>query len=165
VIRDFFLEFLGFDIVPIMQGIVDAFMWMIDTVSGLLEPWFASIGGLFSAVINVFKGNFSGALDDLKLAFAAFGDFVLGIVSGLLPDWVLQYLGAGESSSGGLSPNDAISIGGGGSTSNSSTTSNIDQQVQINVNSSDPKQAGAAVNDALQEQLRNAKTQANRGGR
>ena len=165
VIRDFFLEFLGFDIVPIMQGIVDAFMWMIDTVSGLLEPWFASIGGLFSAVINVFKGNFTGALDDLKLAFAAFGDFVLGIVSGLLPDWVLQYLGAGESSSGGLSPNDAISIGGGGSTSNSSTTSNIDQQVQINVNSSDPKQAGAAVNDALQEQLRNAKTQANRGGR
>jgi len=165
VIRDFFMEFLGFDIVPIMQGIVGAFMWMIGTVSGLLEPWFASIGGLFSAVINVFKGNFSGALDDLKLAFSAFGDFVLGIVSGLLPDWALQYLGAGESSSGGLSPNDAISIGGGGGTSNNSTTSNIDQQVQISVNSSDPKQAGAAVNDALQEQLRNAKTQANRGGR
>lgn len=164
VIRDFFLEFLGFDIVPIMQGIVDAFLWMIDTVSGLLEPWFAAIGGLFSAVINVFKGNFTGALDDLKLAFAAFGDFVLGIVSGLLPDWVLQYLGVGQESAPGLSPNDAITIGGGG-VSNSNTTSNIDQQNQINVYSSDPKQAGAAVADSLQEQLRNAKTQANRGGR
>lgn len=164
VIRDFFLEFLGFDIVPIMQGIVDAFLWMIDTVSGLLEPWFAALGGLFSAVINVFKGNFTGALDDLKLAFAAFGDFVLGIVSGLLPDWVLQYLGGGQESAPGLSPNDAITIGGGG-VSNSNSTSNIDQQNQITVYSSDPKQAGAAVNDALQEQLRNAKTQANRGGR
>lgn len=164
VIRDFFLEFLGFDIVPIMQGIVDAFLWMVDTVSGLLEPWFAALGGLFSAVINVFKGNFTGALDDLKLSFAAFGDFVLGIVSGLLPDWVLQYLGGGQESAPGLSPNDAITIGGGG-VSNNSSTSNIDQQNQINVYSSDPKQAGAAVNDALQEQLRNAKTQANRGGR
>ena len=164
VIRDFFLEFLGFDIVPIMQGIVDAFLWMIDTVSGLLEPWFAALGGLFSAVINVFKGNFTGALDDLKLAFAAFGDFVLGIVSGLLPDWVLQYLDGGQESAPGLSPNDAITIGGGG-VSNSNSTSNIDQQNQITVYSSDPKQAGAAVNDALQEQLRNAKTQANRGGR
>lgn len=178
-IRKFFLEFLGFDIVPIMQGIVDAFMWMIDTVSGLLAPWFASIGGLFSAVIKVFKGDFAGALDDLKLAFSAFGDFVLGIISGLLPDWVLQYLGSDQpppgqgslpSGSGQdrldvpmLSPNDAVALGMPGNTSN--TTSNIEQQVQINVSSSDPKQAGAAVNDALQEQLKNAKTQANRGGR
>ena len=163
VIRDFFMEFLGFDIVPIMQGIVGAFMWMIDTVSGLLDPWFASIGGLFSAVINVFKGNFTGALDDLKMSFRAFGDFVLGIVSGLLPDWVLQYLGSDEGPSAGFTPNDAMAIGG--NVTNSSTSSNIEQQVQINVSSSDPRQAGAAVNDALQEQLRTAKTQVNRGGR
>lgn len=163
VIRDFFLEFLGFDIVPIMQGIVDAFMWMIDTVSGLLEPWFASLGGLFSAVINVFKGDFTGALDDLKLAFAAFGQFVLGIISGLLPDWVLQYIGSDEGPPAGLSPNDAMAIGG--NVTNSSSNSSIEQQVQINVSSSDPRQAGAAVNDALQEQLRTAKTQVNRGGR
>ena len=44
-------------------------------------------------------------------------------------------------------------------------TSNVDQQNQINVYSSDPQQAGAAVNDALQEQLRNTKTHVNRGGR
>lgn len=163
VIRDFFMEFLGFDIVPIMQGIVDGFMWMIDTVSGLLEPWFAALGGLFSAVVNVFKGDFTGALDDLKGAFASFGQFVLGIVSGLLPDWVLKYIGSDEVPPAGLSPGDAMAIGG--NVSNSISSSNIEQQVQINVNSSDPKQAGAAVNDALQEQLRNAKTQANRGGR
>lgn len=162
VIRDFFLEFLGFDIVPIMQGIVDAFMWMVDTVSALLEPWFASLGGLFSAVIAVFQGDFTGALDHLKNAFAAFGQFVLGIVSGLLPDWVLQYLGGDQAASASLSPNDAMAIGG--SVTNSSSSS-IEQQVQINVSSSDPKQAGAAVNDALQEQLRTAKTQVNRGGR
>jgi hypothetical protein len=162
VIRDFFMEFVGFDIVPIMQGIVDAFMWMIDTVSGLLAPWFAGIGGLFSAVINVFKGNFTSALDDLKMAFRAFGDFVLGIVSGMLPDWVLQYLGSDEGQPSGFTPNDAMAIGGNVT---SSTSSNIEQQVQINVSSSDPRQAGAAVNDALQEQLRTAKAQVNRGGR
>lgn len=163
VIRDFFMEFLGFDIVPIMQGIVDAFMWMIDTVSGLLEPWFATLGGLFSAVINVFKGDFTGALDDLKLAFRAFGDFVLGIVSGLLPDWVLQYLGGDDSGPARLSTSDAMAIGG--NVNNTSSNNSIEQQVQINVSSSDPRQAGAAVNDALQEQLRTARTQVNRGGR
>lgn len=164
VIRDFFMEFLGFDIVPIMQGIVDAFAWMISTVSALLDPWFAALGGLFSAVISVFKGDFTGALDDLKGAFASFGQFVLGIVSGLLPDWVLKYIGSEEGPPAGLSPNDAVAVGGGG-VNNTSSTSTIDQQVQINISSNDPKQAGAAVADSLQEQLRNAKTQANRGGR
>ena len=230
VIRDFFLEFAGIDIVPILQDVVAAFDWMIATVSGLLEPWLASIGGLFSAVINLFTGDFSGALNDLKGSFSAFGDFVkgvftalipsdwiqmfadviasmkalldpwiesiseaftgiinlfeggfigaiegiknafasfgqyvLGIVSGMLPDWVLKYIGTNDGPPAGLSPNDAVAIGG--NVSSSSSSSSIEQQVQINVSSSDPKQAGAAVNDALQEQLRTAKTQVNRGGR
>ena len=162
VIRDFFLEFAGIDIVPVLQDIVDAFNWMIDTVMALLEPWFASIGGLFSAVIKVFKGDFTGALDDLKMAFKAFGDFVLGIISNLLPDWVLDFIGSGDTPSSTITPNQALGVGGNVTTT---SNSNIEQQVQINVNSSDPRAAGAAVNDALQEQLRNARTQVNRGGR
>lgn len=162
VIRDFFLEFAGIDIVPVLQGVVDAFNWMINQVMAILEPWFASIGGLFSAVINVFRGDFTSALEDLKLAFVAFGEFVFGIVSKLLPDWVLEYLGDGGTASPTITPNQALAVGG--NTSNVSN-SNIEQQVQVNVTSNDPKAAGAAVSDALQEQLRTARTQVNRGGR
>lgn len=165
VIRDFFLEFFGFDILPVMEGIVDGFLWMIDKVMGLLDPWFETLGSLFSAIASAFQGDFSGALDHLKDAFLSFGQFVVGLLSEIMPDWVIDLIGSGSSPEelATLTPDQAVAISGG----SSSTTNNssIDQQVQITVNSSDPEQAGAAVNDALQEQLRNAKTQVNRGGR
>jgi TP901 family phage tail tape measure protein len=228
VIRDFFLEFAGIDIVPILQGIVDAFKWMIDAATALLEPWLAFIGGIFSAVISVFKGDFTGALDELGVAFQAYGDFVFGIFEAviggitalwsgmfsfvknaalsMLPQWAIDLIGGGGDASptavigaqaatpmpqqamtampmpqqamtampampGSMTPNDAAAMTPndavvmGSPITNSSTSNSIEQQVQINVSSNEPKAAGAAVNDALQEQLRNAKTQVNRGGR
>lgn len=187
VIRDFFLEFLGVDIVPIMQGIVDGIQWMIDAAMSILEPFFAIWGELFSAVIKIFQGDFEGALDSLgnafvmwidlvKGAFGAMFDWLLGMwgsvlgfikdaAMSILPDWAIDMISSGDSPAdvASMTPNEAVAIGGGGNTSN--MTSNVDQQNQINVYSSDPQQAGAAVNDALQEQLRNTKTQVNRGGR
>lgn len=187
VIRDFFMEFFGFDIVPLLHGIVDAFKAMISDLMALLEPFFQIMGAMFTAVIALFQGDFEGALsalgdafdiwiDMIKGAFSALFDWLGfmwgGILDGIkagvmsiLPDWAVDMVSSGESPEeiAAMTPNDALAIGAG----SSSTTNNssIDQQVQITVNSSDPEQAGAAVSDALQEQLRNAKTQVNRGGR
>lgn len=204
VIRDFFLEFLGVDIVPIMQGIVDGIKWMIDAAISFLEPFFEMWGHMFDAVIKLFQGDFTGALDSVGAAFSTWIDFLQGLFTGLfdwllgmwgsvlgfirdgamsiLPDWAVNLINGGGSpedlqnpaalpSGSGqdpldvpeFTPNEALAIGGGTTTSN--VSSNIDQQNSIVVYSSDPQQAGAAVNNALQEQLRTAKTQVNRGGR
>lgn len=48
--------------------------------------------------------------------------------------------------------------------SNISNTS-IDQNVEIKITAPDAQAAGAAVSDSLQDQLKTAKTQSNRGGR
>lgn len=290
VIADFFMEFLGIDIVPILRGIVDGFKQMIADTLALLKPFIDAFGHLFDAVIEAFKGNWSGALDSLIASFnsagegiknilvAAFqfvlaavgqifglmgdqgtavftalvqvitdlfsgvaklfqGDFtgaldsltsafqgwidlIRGLFSGLfdylgkawggilsgiksgamniLPDWAVKLVNGGESPAAApdgreagspheandamyqgdvplipgqaeyrgdvplITPNQAIGIG---QQSNMTSSSSIEQQNQINVYSSDPNQAGTAVNNALQDQLKTAKTQVNRGGR
>lgn len=187
VIRDFFLAFLGVDIVPIMQGIVDGVAWMISAAIALLEPFFAVWGNMFDAVIKAFTGDFSGALDSLGAAFEGWAGIVQGIFTGLfdwlfgmwgnvlgfirdsamsiLPAWATDLISTGGTTDSGaatITPGDAMAIGGA---SNSSVSNSVEQNVAVTVVSNDAKQAGAAVNDALQEQLRTAKTQANRGGR
>jgi len=189
VIADFFMEFFGIDIVPIMHGIVDAFMDMVDAVLAVLQPLFDSWSAMFDAVIKLFKGDFDGALDSLSQSFSSWIDFVKGVFGllfdylawgwgnilngikqgamSILPDWAVDLIGSGDAPSpedmASLSPNEAVAIGG--ASSSSVSNSSIEQQNQINVYSSDPKAAGAAVDNALQDQLKTAKTQVNRGGR
>ena len=62
-----------------------------------------------------------------------------------------------------LTPNDVVAMTPAGNTS--INNSQIKQEIKIDIASSDPKQAGAAVDNALQDQLKTAKTQVNRGGR
>lgn len=62
-----------------------------------------------------------------------------------------------------ITPNEAVNIGG--STASTVNNSTVEQQVEIKISSNDPKAAGAAVSDSLQDQLKTAKTQVNRGGR
>lgn len=277
VIADFFMEFFGIDIVPILRGIVDGFKQMIADVMAILQPFFDAFGHLFDAVISAFKGNwsdalnsllasfnsagegiknilvaafqfvltavgqifgmmgeqgkavftglvqvigdlfagvaklfqgdFTGALDLLKSAFQGWIDIIKGLFGGLfdylsqawggilsgikagaskiLPDWAVKMVSSGETPTAVtqarevgspheandamyqgdvplITPNQAIGIG---QQSNMSSNSSIEQQNQINVYSSDPNQAGVAVNNALQDQLKTAKTQVNRGGR
>lgn len=207
VIADFFQEFFGVDIVPIMQGIVDGFKWMVQSSLAILQPFFEAFSALFDAVIMAFTGDWSGALSSLLDAFnlagsgirdiflglfdfigTAFSQILGGIKSAatsILPDWAVDLIssggspeagapgGVGSIGSGGgqdpwdvptLTPNDAMAIGNTNNNT-SSNTSNIEQKNDIKIYSNDPKQAGAAVDDALQSQMRNAKTQANRGGR
>lgn len=205
VIADFFMEFFGIDIVPIMQGIVDAFKNMISETLALLQPFFDAFILLFDAVVAAFSGDWSQALDLLLGAFnsagegirniflslfdfigTAFGQILSGIKSSamsILPDWAIDLIGSGgspdapqgngealPSGSGqdpwdvpGMSPNDAVAMTPAGNTS--INNSQVRQDIKIDISSSDPKAAGAAVDNALQDQLKTAKTQVNRGGR
>jgi len=160
VIADFFKEFLGIDIVPIMHDIVDAIKQMISDALAILQPFFDSWGHMFDAIIQIFQGDFTGALDSIGQAFSS---WMQGLIS-LVPDWVRDMFSGDvpDVQVGGMSPDAAMSIGGG-SNSNVSNSS-VDQQNQINVYSNDPQAAGAAVNNALQDQLKTAKTQTSRGG-
>lgn len=189
VIADFFQEFFGVDIVPIMQGIVDGFKWMVQSSLAILQPFFDAFSSLFDAVIMAFTGDWAGALSALLDAFNSVGSGIRDIFMGLfdfigtafsqilagiksaatsiLPDWAVDLISSGESpdmaSGAMLSPNDAVAIGG--ASNSTSSSSSVEQNNDIKIYSNDPKQAGAAVDDALQSQMRNAKTQANRGGR
>lgn len=202
VIADFFNEFLGIDIVPIMRGIVDAFMGMVDAVIGLISILWDAWTQFTTAIVKAFTGDWEGALESLLGAFNSLGEAVKMVFSGvfdflfnamgqvfgaiksaamsMLPDWAIKLMGGDASGVPGgaplpsgsgqdaldvpmITPNDAMGIaapGGQGTVNNS-----VEQQVQINVSSSDPKAAGAATADALQDQLKTAKTQVNRGGR
>jgi hypothetical protein len=188
VIADFFMEFFGWDIVPVLQGIVDAFKAMFALLLTLAQPFFDAFAGLFNAVIELFKGNWAGALESLLGAFnsagegirniflslfdfigTAFSQILVGIKSAatsILPDWAVDLIGSGEtpdSMSANLSPNDAMAITPAGNSS--VNNSQVKQDIKIDINTSDPQAAGAAVDNALQDQLKTAKTQVNRGGR
>lgn len=206
VIADFFMEFFGWDIVPVLQGIVDAFKAMFAALLTFAQPFFDAFGHLFDAVIELFKGNWAGALDALLAAFNSVGEGIKNIFLGLfdfigsafsqiiggiksaatsiLPDWAVDLISTGgspatemaanaaplPSGSGqdawdvpGMSPNDAVAMTPAGNTS--VNNSQIKQDIKIDIASSDPKAAGAAVDNALQDQLKTAKTQVNRGGR
>lgn len=202
VIADFFSEFLGVDIVPIMHGIVDAFMGMVNGVIDLIGTLWDAWRGFTRAIVKLFVGDWEGALSDLLGAFNSLGQAIKMVFSGvfsfladsmgqviggiksaatsMLPDWAVKLLGGGgdigpnaaplPSGSGMdaldvpmITPNDAMGIAApGGSTVNNNS---VDQQVEINISTNDAKAAGAAVGDALQDQLKTAKTQVNRGGR
>lgn len=188
VIADFFMEFFGWDIVPVLQGIVDAFKAMFTLLLTLAQPFFDAFAGLFNAVIELFKGNWAGALESLLGAFnsagegirniflslfdfigTAFSQILVGIKSAatsILPDWAVDLIGSGETPdavSANLSPNDAMAITPAGNSS--VNNSQVKQDIKIDIKTSDPQAAGAAVDNALQDQLKTAKTQVNRGGR
>ena len=205
VIADFFMEFFGWDIVPVLQAIVDHFKAMFASLLALAQPFFDALGFLFDAVVLAFQGDWSGALDALGQAFQSWIEGIKGYFSGLfnflsnawgqilggikqgamsiLPDWAVDLISSGDSpgavagntaplpsGSGqdpwdvpGMSPNDAVAMTPAGNTS--VNNSQIKQDIKIDIASSDPKAAGAAVDNALQDQLKTAKTQVNRGGR
>lgn len=59
VIAEFFQEFLGVDIVPILRGAVDAATALFSHLSNSVGEAFSAIGGIIETFSSLFKGEFS----------------------------------------------------------------------------------------------------------
>lgn len=235
VIADFFMEFFGIDIVPIIQGLIDAFMWLFDKIKEIFAPIEDYFTALFGFWTSIFTGEWDAALGYFIDAFTAIGelltnifnawfdifttvwsfvgDFIGDIFSSafegikdmwgsvvdwlkqkaldILPAWAVKLISggadvasaavgyAGDAASyvgdtassawqaakgwfGGSDDSDAMLDRATGSTSNSTS---VDQEVQMNIYTSDAVTAGQAAADSLNEQLQDAQMMAARGGR
>ena len=235
VIADFFMEFFGIDIVPIIQGLIDAFMWLFDKIKEIFAPIEDYFTALFGFWTSIFTGEWDAALGYFIDAFTAIGelltnifnawfdifttvwsfvgDFIGDIFSSafegikdmwgsvvdwlkqkaldILPAWAVKLISggadvasaavgyAGDAASyvgdtassawqaakgwfGGSDDSDAMLDRATGSTSNSTS---VDQEVQMNIYTSDAITAGQAAADSLNEQLQDAQMMAARGGR
>jgi hypothetical protein len=112
VIRDFFLEFLDFDIQPVLQGIVSGFNDMIDDLLDAGDGFLIAFGGIFTGIGKLITGDFEAALDDLTVSFNLwintivnlfenlFGDlfrFIGGQLISILPDWAIRLISDDQS--------------------------------------------------------------------
>lgn len=63
VIADFFQEFLGVDIVPILRSAVDAVTALFGHLTHSVGETFSAIGGIIETFSSLFKGEFSSVRD------------------------------------------------------------------------------------------------------
>lgn len=179
VIRDFFLEWLGWDIKPFMENTVALVQLYFNKLTEYFTNWLEFFGGMFSAIGNILTGNFDAAWEDIKDSAvllveairAPFIDFFNWIAGKF--EWVQDlassvggWLGFGDDDA------DAVTVGAGGNnflpggTAALPTGGNrVEQNVNIEVRTNDPDRAARGVSDNLQQQLDEAQSQATRGGR
>ena len=188
VIADFFQEFFGFDIQPVLIGIVDGFKKLFvdlntlgmgfisgfvnifsgigDILSGNFAEGFASIGkgfmGMLSSLGGFVETVFGPIFKFLSEGFAAVFAWAKDAVLGILPDWVLSLVGA-DTGGSGVAPSLAMQPGGA-VTNVGGASSRVEQNVNMEIRTSDPERAGKYAVDGLQRQLDDAKTQSRRGG-
>ena len=99
VIADFFQEFFGIDIVPILQDIADGFNNLMDVAGSVLNFISELFSASFSQIKNTFKlftgqisfsdwldetiANFQGLLDPLKAVFDSIMKYIQPIIDGI----------------------------------------------------------------------------------
>lgn len=175
IIRDFFLTFFDYDITPLLQDIVGTFnqiMGKVMEIGGLMVDF---LGGLFSTIGALWMGDFTGALESLKEAFGAYAeamgkvfelvfggvfDWVKDSLTDLLPNWAKKLLGFGGEKDQQIDQ----SARPGGTVQNNNRSSNVAQDIKIDVRSSDPQKAADLTAENLNRQMRDAQDQADRGG-
>ena len=145
-IRDFFLEFLGFDIVPFIQEIIDAF----KKLGSILVD-------IFKGVFALVTGDLDGFIDNIRNAFLGIVDYAKGLFS------PLEGLLASTKEFFGFGPDQTLSPGQNAQTATSNST--VSQSVVIDIKTDDAVLAGQTAADSLQGQLENANVQFARGGR
>jgi len=185
VIADFFEEFLGIDIVPILHGIVDTAKTVIGSITELFGNLIVVFGGIASAIKNLLTGNFEEAWEDVKTTalllldtitkpFRDLFDWIGNAIKGLLPNWAINLLGLGDDSGGGSDSQAeqrqrqqqiTAGVASGGAMGAMTDARQVNQTVSVNINTNDPAAAGRAVEESLQRQLDNANTQLGTGGR
>jgi hypothetical protein len=147
VIGDFFMEFFGWDIVPFLKDIV----WFAKEIFKNFKELGPKIGIL---IFDMFHFDFSGVLASFTGLFDKILDYpAVKLLSGIF-----------GKVSGALGFNDS-SIQPGQTTSNSVNNNKIEQSVNVEIKTDDPRTAGASVTDSLKTELRYADMQLQRGGR
>ena len=68
VIASFFKEFLGVDIQPILQGIVDAFWSMMGALKSIWDNGIGFIANVFRGLFDLLTGDFSGLVENFAAA-------------------------------------------------------------------------------------------------
>lgn len=173
VIADFFQEFFGIDIVPVLQGIVDAFAVMMAGIVSILSRIGSIFGDVFSAAIALVTNDFDGFIDHIVSAFMGVVDFLatafqpisdlIGSAVGFAGSGLGSLFGFGDSQDQPTIDQQRIAAGSG-SQSFQTSSNTITQDVSIEIKTDDPRAAGSAVTDSLQEQLADTQTQFSRGG-
>ena len=116
VIADFFQEFLGFDIQPVLKTIVSGFKEAFKVVTDLVTGVFSGMVKIFSGIGDILSGNFSEGFDKIGEGFMeiidswaeAFRSIFGGVFDWLkqkaldiLPDWAVKLIGgAGDAVQG-----------------------------------------------------------------
>jgi len=183
VIANFFESFFGWDIQPALQGIVDFADTALGYVTDLANKIMDSFGAIFSGIGKLLSGNFMDGLSDINAGLNAWAGTVAGVIkdmfggafdwakdkiSGLIPDWMMDLVG-GDSGNDGQKTGapaelDASLRAGGSSMAQDFRQQTTNQEVRIDVRTSDPVKAGQITADLLQRQMEDAQTQSNRGG-
>jgi len=116
VIADFFQEFLGFDIKPVLEGIVEGFKEAFIIVKNLVTGLFSGFVKIFSGIGDILSGNFSEGFEKIgegiyeiidtwveafRSVFGEAFNWLKQKVLDILPDWAVKLIGgAGDAASG-----------------------------------------------------------------
>lgn len=148
VIADFFQNFFGIDIRPVLQGIADTFNLMIEGLKISFRALAAVLPDAFRAAVDTISSMFNAMIS----FFTEKIDFIVGKARA-----VGEFFGLVDESA----EQQQLSPGGVGS---SQANNSVSQDINISVTSDDPAQAANLVRDRLNEQLADAQTQFSRGG-
>lgn len=151
VIRNFWLEFAGVDILPILR-----------------------------AIVKFIKLDFAGAWEDIKSSFiimafklgekfreifAAIFDWMKLELINILPDWAKNLMMKDQptTETTGVMPDSSVARPHA-RLSELGSVNRTEVNVQQNIRTSDPERAGQVAADSLQRQMEDAQTQSRRGG-
>jgi len=168
----------------VLNYIGDIFAGTFDIIKNTFKLFTDDIS--FGEWINETTTNFQGLLDPIKTVFDSIMTYIQPIIDGIkiITDFEMPSLSdIGSNISNATSSvldnvlgsfifgdNETVqtTIPAGqaiGATKTSSQVNNLDQNISINIATSDPVRAGTAVQDSLQNQMQDAQTQFKRGGR
>jgi hypothetical protein len=155
------LLFVVDDLIVAFQGgdsVIAGFYSRLFGGRDLVEDLTGAFKRFKELAIDPVVEGFRQWFDILKNVWDVLGQIGSFSIDTLVPDWMRNPFGR---SNDNITPNDALAMSAGGATT---SNRNVNQDIEINIATSDPVRAGEAVSDSLQNQLNSAQTQANRGG-
>lgn len=162
---------------PFFDYMSSMFSALGAALKGDFDEALSHVGDAFGSLGDFILGVFTGAFNGVMGLWGKVAAYIKEKAMNMLPSWVVDLLsGAGsalDTASGAVSgawdnaknffsmgPDEAVSMSSSGGTSNS----NVEQNIQMTVMSSDPQAAATAVTGKLQDSQRRAKNLAKRGG-